>query len=153
MKKYNLHKISSETVDPIKAQAERKNQALDLIIDQSLNIFTDKNIYCTVLRNMVTNAVKFSKLNSKILVKATAKNGNILVSVQDNGKGIAHKKLKDLFKLKTSKNSNGTAAEKGTGLGLVICREFVEIYGGKIWATSEIGKGSTFYFTVPKSSI
>ena len=149
-KEYNLEKLTADTLQLVKAQADRKFQKIEIRVDSNILVYTDSNIFSTILRNLLTNAVKFSKINSTIIIEASEKEKNILLMVEDNGSGIMPDGVNDLFTLKTAKNSEGTAFESGTGLGLVICREFVEIYDGKIWAESEYGKGSKFYFTIPK---
>jgi signal transduction histidine kinase/tetratricopeptide (TPR) repeat protein len=145
---YNLLSITNDSLEHVKMQAEQKFQQIDVKINPEYKVRTDHNIFSAVLRNLVTNAVKFSKIKGKVIIDAFEKDENIIVTVEDNGTGIPKNQLDNLFILKTSKNSKGTAAESGTGLGLVICREFVEIYGGKIWVESELGKGSKFYFTL-----
>jgi signal transduction histidine kinase len=147
---YNLLNETNDSLEHVKMQAEQKFQKIDVKINPEYKVFTDHNIFSAVLRNLVTNAVKFSKVKGKVIIDAFEQEKNIIVTVEDNGTGIPKNEFDNLFILKTSKNSKGTAAESGTGLGLVICREFVEIYGGKIWVESELGKGSKFYFTVPK---
>lgn len=149
-KTYCLEKLISDTVQLVNMQAEKKLQKIEVAVDSKILVHTDKNIFSTILRNLLTNAVKFSRINGIIKINAYEKNDDILVMVEDNGSGIQPDKLDDLFTLKKSKNSKGTASESGTGLGLVICREFVEIYKGKIWAESDLGKGSKFYFSIPK---
>ncbi|MBL1213253.1 MAG: tetratricopeptide repeat protein [Ignavibacteriae bacterium] len=146
---YNFEKLTNDSLEHIKIQAEQKFQKIEIKAEKDLKLFTDYNIFSAVLRNLVTNAVKFSKVNSTIIIEAKKENGNALIKVEDNGIGIPQEMIDNLFVLKTSKKSVGTSNESGTGLGLVICKEFVEIYGGKIWVESEIGIGSKFYFTVP----
>ena len=102
-----------------------------------------------VLRNLIANAIKFTFQNGEILVKAEQNTNDILISVKDSGVGMSKKQIEKLFKIDSSQTTLGTNNEKGTGLGLILCREFVEIQGGKIWVESDQGKGSTFYFTIP----
>lgn len=149
----NLKELVVETLKPIKMQAERKEQNIELLVSPNIMALVDKNIFSTVLRNLITNAVKFSNTKGNIIIEATERKKDIVIKVEDDGRGIEEKGLSELFTLKTTKNSDGTASEKGTGLGLVICHEFVEIYKGEIWAESEYGKGSKFYFTIPKSNV
>ncbi|MCW8850203.1 MAG: tetratricopeptide repeat-containing sensor histidine kinase, partial [Melioribacteraceae bacterium] len=127
-KEYNLEKLTRETVQLINVQAERKFQKIEVRVDSNVLVYTDRNIFSTILRNLLTNAVKFSKINGTIIVDASKKESDIILKVEDNGSGIKPEMVNDLFTLKTSKNSEGTASESGTGLGLVICKEFVEIY-------------------------
>lgn len=150
-KKYNLEKLTSDTVQLVNMQADRKSQKIEVKVDPKILVQTDNNIFSTILRNLLTNAVKFSKMNGIIIIDACAEENDIILMVQDNGSGIQPDRIDDLFTLKKSKNSEGTALESGTGLGLVICKEFVEIYGGKIWVESVLGEGSKFFFSIPKS--
>lgn len=118
-------------------------------MQSGLLAWADKNLFSAVLRNLVSNAIKFSGVASKIEVRATEKDQEIIVSVTDFGIGIRKESLKDIFKVDSKITTNGTLNEKGTGLGLALCKEFVDINKGKLWAESEPGKGSTFYFTIP----
>jgi two-component system sensor histidine kinase/response regulator len=102
----------------------------------------------TVLRNLISNAIKFSGNKGKIKISAKKSCEEIIVSVSDNGVGIVPERLEKLFRLDESESTQGTNNEKGTGLGLILCKEFVEKHGGKIWAQSKPGKGTTFYFTL-----
>jgi two-component system sensor histidine kinase/response regulator len=103
----------------------------------------------TILRNLVSNAIKFTESGGAINIDAKENSGNITISVSDNGIGIKPDNLKKLFDISEVLTTPGTAKETGTGLGLLLCKEFVEKHGGKIWAESEIGKGSVFRFTLP----
>ncbi len=106
----------------------------------------------SVIRNLVTNAVKFTDKDKKVEVKIQSMENHIEVSVMDEGIGIPHEYLGKLFKIDEKYKAVGTAGEKGTGLGLIICREFVEKNGGEISVSSEPGEGSTFSFTLPMSN-
>ena len=115
--------------------------------DSSIGDF-DKNMIKTVLRNLINNAIKFSNRSGGISINAKKNRSYIQFSVEDNGIGIAKDKIKHIFAKSDNRSTIGTEREKGTGLGLLICKEFVEKHGGKIWVESEEGKGATFYFTV-----
>jgi signal transduction histidine kinase len=94
--------------------------------------------------------VKFTLTGGKVNLSAkTTTDSNIEISVQDSGIGMSQKLLGDLFKLDVKTSRKGTSGEPSTGLGLLLCKEFIEKHGGQIWAESEVGKGSTFYFTLP----
>ena len=120
------------------------------LIDKSILGYADPNILSLVLRNLILNAIKFTESGGKIEVNAHPNGNEIVVSVSDNGIGIKPEAKQSLFEKTSSYSTHGTANEKGTGLGLILCREFVEKNGGKIWMESELGKGSTFFFTLPK---
>jgi signal transduction histidine kinase len=111
----------------------------------------DLNMLSLVLRNLVLNAIKFTESGGKVEVDASITNNELVVSVKDNGIGISPEVQKILFEKTSGYSTRGTANEKGTGLGLILCKEFVEKNGGRIWLESEIGKGSTFYFTIKKA--
>jgi signal transduction histidine kinase len=103
----------------------------------------------TVLRNLVSNAIKFTNNDGAININAEENSGDVKISVSDNGIGINPDNMTKLFDISKIQTTTGTAKEKGTGLGLVLCKEFVEKHGGKIWVESEYGKGSEFKFTMP----
>ncbi len=112
----------------------------------------DSNMINLVLRNLLTNAIKFSEAGNLIEVAAKLDGENYIVSVKDNGVGISPEVQKILFEKTSGYSTRGTANEKGTGLGLILCKEFVERNGGRIWLESELGKGSTFFFTIKKGA-
>ena len=119
-------------------------------ISKKTEIFADENMLSTILRNLLTNSVKFTHRNGKISIFATETDKNIEISIKDNGIGIVQEKQKILFRIDNNISSQGTEKETGTGLGLILCREFVEKHNGKIWVKSETGKGSIFTFSIPK---
>jgi signal transduction histidine kinase len=97
----------------------------------------------------LSNAIKFTNNNGTININAEENSENVTISVSDNGIGIAPDNLTKLFDIAQVLTTKGTAEETGTGLGLLLCKEFVEKHGGKIWVESEVGKGSNFKFTMP----
>jgi signal transduction histidine kinase len=113
--------------------------------------FADSNTINLVIRNLITNAIKFTNDGGIVRIAAREKDTEWLVSVKDNGVGMATDVLKMLFDKTAPYTTRGTANEKGTGLGLILCKEFVEKNGGRIWVESEEGKGSTFFFTLPRA--
>ena len=115
----------------------------------NINISADKEMVRTVLRNLVSNAIKFTNPGGEIQITAEQKQDEIVMSVIDNGVGIEESTINKLFLIEENISSNGTNNEKGTGLGLILCKEFVEMHKGKIWANSVKGKGSEFRFTLP----
>lgn len=110
--------------------------------------FADSNTINLVIRNLITNAIKFTNDGGTVRIAAREKDAEWLVSVKDNGVGMKNDVLKMLFDKTAPYTTRGTANEKGTGLGLILCKEFVEKNGGRIWVESEEGKGSTFFFTL-----
>lgn len=119
---------------------------------KDLAVLADKEMASTVLRNLISNALKFSHSGTEIAVKAIKKVDKIVFSIADKGIGIPAEHLDQLLNVGNRFSTKGTAAEQGTGLGLVLCKEFVEINGGEIWLQSELGKGTTFYFTLPMAT-
>lgn len=130
-----------------------KNIQFENLIDPGMTGIGDRNILNLVLRNLILNAIKFTEPGGRIWVEARQQEGELVVSVRDNGTGIKPEVQEFLFTKTSSYTSRGTANEKGTGLGLILCKEFVEKNGGKIWFESKVGEGSTFYFTMPKAPV
>lgn len=112
----------------------------------------DKQMLSTVLRNLTSNAVKFSHTNSKVVIRAVPQDDTILFSVSDNGTGIPEQLIDRLFKMESSFTTIGTENEKGSGLGLILCKDFVEKSDGKIWVESTLNVGTTFYFSIPAAN-
>ncbi|HRW63789.1 MAG TPA: ATP-binding protein, partial [Bacteroidales bacterium] len=114
-------------------------------------VFADLNMLSTVFRNLVLNAIKFSYLQNTIVLTAKLVDEKAEVQITDHGVGIKEKDLERLFKIEESFSTPGTKREKGSGLGLILCKEFIEKNGGTIKVESEPGKGSAFLFTIPLS--
>ena len=104
----------------------------------------------TIVRNLISNAIKFTNTNGSVVVYAVQNENFIEITVSDNGIGLDEETLGKLFKIENNVTSKGTANEKGSGLGLILCEEFVDKLGGRIWIESELGKGSNFKFTIPR---
>lgn len=116
----------------------------------SISMVADRNMMATVMRNLVSNAIKFTNIDGKVIVTTRNESNSITISVIDNGVGMSADDQQKLWNFSNPHTTTGTAKEQGTGLGLVICKEFVEMHGGKIWVESEIGKGSRFSFRLPQ---
>ena len=146
----NLQEVIRERVDSNAILAGNKNILLEYDLGGQLMVKADADMLDTILRNLITNAIKFSYENGKITLTAVERANDILITVDDQGKGMPPAILEKLFLADSKTSTPGTNNESGTGLGLLLCKEFVELHGGKIWAESEIGKGSVFFFTMPK---
>ena len=131
--------------------AQAKNIELSNRVPESFIIDADVNMINTVLRNLVSNAIKFTDEHGKIEISASEHENYYELSVSDNGVGISAENLKKLFHVSENFSTLGTSNEKGTGIGLILCREFIDKHCGKIWAESELGIGTKFSFTIPKS--
>ena len=126
-----------------------KGITLKINIDPEASIFADKKMTETIFRNLVSNAIKFTHKNGTISVSSDRGDDMVVVKVIDTGVGIRPKELSELFKVEKVQSSPGTGKERGTGLGLVLCKELVEKQNGKIWVESKEDEGTTFYFTLP----
>lgn len=139
-----------ENVFIAKEYAKNKEIEITYDIPHDLKVFADTNMIQTVIRNLVSNAVKFTPKggNISISAKATGDKG-VEISIKDTGIGMNSAIVDNLFRLDVRTNRKGTDGEPSTGLGLLLCKEFIEKHGGKIWVESEVEKGATFYFTIP----
>lgn len=147
--KIALSATINEIIEISNANAKIKNITLNYLQSDINEIYADKNMFMTIIRNLITNAIKFTNSNGKIDIYSIQNQGKIEIAVSDNGIGMNEETRNKLFSLDTNLTTNGTANEKGSGLGLVLCKEFVEKHGGKIWVESTVGKGSDFRFTMP----
>ncbi len=122
--------------------------------DRSMNrfVFADPNMLMTILRNLLSNAIKFTLSNKNIYVSVIGTEIDVLICVKDEGVGIKSENVEKLFKVNDFSTTFGTSGEKGTGLGLLLCQDFVNKHGGKIWVESEVEKGSAFKFTLPEQT-
>jgi signal transduction histidine kinase len=145
----NLGELFNEEFSMLNEMAIKKNIELINSFNDNLTIIADKNMIKTILRNLISNAIKFTHKNGKVEVKAMTENQHVEISVSDSGIGMTQETIAKLFRIDSNLSTRGTENEKGTGLGLFLCREFVEKHGGRIWAESEVGTGSTFKLILP----
>ena len=143
--------LIQENIEILSTISMIKGIRLEMPNDSRGYVHSDKQMLNTVLRNLTSNAIKFSHPNSKVLIKAIPQGNHVLFSVQDFGTGISQNHIQRLFKLESSFTTIGTENEKGSGLGLILCKEFVEKSNGKIWLESTLGTGTTFFFSIPAS--
>jgi len=145
-----LFKIAEESI--VNVHEPAKNKGIEIVndIEDGVEVYADKNMLQTVIRNLVSNAIKFTPKGGKISINAkVGEDKTAEISVKDSGIGMNQTMVANLFRLDVRTNRPGTEGEASTGLGLILCKDFIEKQGGKIWVESEEGKGSVFYFTVP----
>jgi signal transduction histidine kinase/ligand-binding sensor domain-containing protein len=145
----NLQNIAEETIELLEGAAERKNLTINQEIGPEITAFADEIMIQTILRNLISNAIKFSNENGIITISAVNTNNLIEICVEDNGIGISEDALNKLFKVDTTISTKGTLNETGTGLGLLLCKEFVDKHNGRLWVESQVKVGSKFKFTIP----
>jgi len=150
--KLNLKEIVSDAVEENKGTANKKGIQLLNNIKDNEYIVADKNMIAVALRNLISNSIKFTGHKGEVVIESKQNEDNDFteISISDTGVGISQKQIKDLFSINKNVSTPGTENEKGTGLGLTLCKEFIEKNKGKIWVESIQGKGSTFTFTLPK---
>ncbi len=148
----NILDLVNESIQPHLISAEKKEIKTIIEINPEITVFADKYTLNTIIRNLYNNAVKFTSSNGEITIKVEKKDSFTKISIKDNGIGISAENLNNLFKLNINSSVNGTSNEKGSGLGLVICKEFIEMNEGKIYAESELNKGSIFYLEINNSN-
>ena len=150
---WNLSTIVKDTASILMAKTKMKNITLEEDIDDKIIVYADREAMELIIRNLISNAIKFTKRGGCVCIKAERSNDMVTVSVSDNGVGIDALRAQLLFNESQISPTVGTEGEKSTGLGLLICKEFVEQNGGEIWFDSTVGEGSTFSFTVPIGTI
>ncbi len=151
-KQISLNEIFSSTASFFQETARAKDISIVLDKLNGEEVYADYNMVNFISRNLVNNAIKFSHKGSKIHIKAESKGRHTVVHIKDQGIGMNEEIIGRLFKVEHSIQKSGTADEKGSGLGLILCKEFIEKNGGEIWVNSEEGKGSTFSFSLPHSA-
>jgi len=145
----DLLKITNEVIMLYENNAKQKNIIIKLKIKKRDTAIADSNMVKTILRNLLSNSIKFTNEGGKISIEVNSAKGMVIYSVIDNGIGIGDNDIDKLFRIDLNPKTIGISKEKGTGLGLILCKEFVEMNAGKIWVESEFGKGSTFKFSLP----
>jgi len=146
----NLFEIVQENIFLLEQTAKKKSINLKNDVNKEIYIYADENMLNTIMRNLLSNALKYSNVNGDVSILVEEEEKNIKICVADNGIGIDPKILNKLFSIASIQSKGGTLGEKGSGLGLIICKDFIEKHGGKIWVETEIGFGSKFIFTIPK---
>ena len=149
--KVDLSEIVSDKVALVAEPAKAKGVTVLNATSEGTDVFADKDMVALVLRNLISNAVKFCRKGDRITISASSFNGEVVVEVRDTGVGIAPDDLGKIFGDQIF-TTRGTSNEMGTGLGLVLSKEFIELNGGKIWVESSLNKGTSFFFTLKENS-
>jgi two-component system sensor histidine kinase/response regulator len=142
--------FAEDIIESLKLQADAKGILIKQFSALETFLYADMNMLATVLRNLVSNAIKFTNRGGQIKIFAEQNITETIITVSDNGVGMSQEVKDKLFDIAQLYTSAGTADEKGTGLGLLLCKEFIEKHGGRIWVESEKGVGSEFKFAIPK---
>lgn len=145
----DIKPISAKAIELLQSQAAKKEIVIENSI-QSHSTFADPNMIELVFRNLLSNAVKFTDRNGKIKLYSAPDNQIVTFCVEDNGVGISNESILKLFRIDKTYATLGTEKEKGSGLGLSLCKDFIKRHGGRLWVESELGKGTKFYFTLPQ---
>jgi len=148
---FDLKELVERLIIIYQNNLESKNISLTVDFNAGLHVYADLNMVETIFRNLISNSIKFTNTNGKIKVSSQVKDKFIETSISDNGVGIRENILPRLFKIDENISSKGTNNETGSGLGLILCKEFIEMNYGKLTVTSKFGEGSTFSFTLPKA--
>jgi len=145
----SIESLFTETIETANSLAENKSIILSFKLNQKIIVYADRNMINTVLRNLISNAIKFTHKYGRVTLSCYLKESMVVISVTDTGVGIESENIAKIFDIGEKNTNVGTDNEHGTGLGLLLCKEFVEKHNGDIWVESEVGKGSTFKFTLP----
>lgn len=146
---FNVYDTTAVVIDLLNENAKRKNIRILNTVEESGIVYGDENMVNTIVRNLVSNAIKFTNENGRIEIFSDRDSRNLIITVKDNGLGMTDEVISKLFKIDVHHTTIGTDKEKGTGVGLILCKELVEKNGGEIWVSSDPGKGSEFKFSLP----
>jgi len=148
-REFNVKQIIEESIGLLQGAAAKKNIKIELNANPEASVYADVNMFSTVIRNLTYNAIKFTYENGLVSISVKNKQNFCEVSVKDNGVGIPKENIEKIFRVDSKLSTKGTKGEKGTGLGLIVVKEFIEKHKGAISVESEVGKGSEFKFTLP----
>jgi len=146
---FSLNNLIANEIQYLQMSADQKNIKVIYDFGEEVFVTADEKMISTVIRNLISNAIKFTPREGSVMIKCVMKSGNAEISVTDTGVGMSKNTINQLFRIDNTITSPGTEDEKGTGLGLILCKEFVEKHGGSITVESDTGKGSRFCFTIP----
>ena len=147
----NAFAISENTLSLLSSNAEQKNIRIINQLEKETYVYADENMMQSIFNNLITNAIKFTNRNGQITITSSRMEDMICFAVKDNGVGMDENQKSMLFEMNKSFTTPGTTNEKGSGLGMILCKDFIEKHGGEIWVESNAGKGSEFFFTIPAS--
>jgi signal transduction histidine kinase len=145
----SLEAVVDQAKTAIQTKALQKQIKIQCQCEQNYMVMGDDNMLNTVMRNLLSNAVKFTPEGGNITISGKTQEGRIILSVSDTGVGINEQDIPKLFRIDTNFSTKGTNRESGTGLGLILCKEFIEKMNGEIWLNSEVGKGTEFFISLP----
>ncbi|MDP2365805.1 MAG: HAMP domain-containing sensor histidine kinase, partial [Ignavibacteria bacterium] len=137
------------TIALLTSNAEQKNISIINKLDKETFVYADENMMQSIFNNLVTNAIKFTNRNGQISLTTKRMDDMVCFSVKDNGVGMDENQKSMIFEMGKNFTTPGTTNEKGSGLGMILCKDFIEKHGGEIWVESNSGKGSEFFFTIP----
>jgi signal transduction histidine kinase len=146
---FNIITLIDEVTLLLDGIAKQKSILIESSLPSNIQVNADKEMISAVLRNLISNAIKFTPHEGKIMISVDVKQNELTVSVSDTGVGISKERIEKLFKISDINSTPGTEKETGTGLGLILCKEFINKNNGKIWLESEAGIGTTFCFSLP----
>jgi PAS domain S-box-containing protein len=149
-KKLKFTDTVNSVIELLSDQASQKSITILKQIDPSFVAFADEEMISTVLRNLISNAIKFTNPGGEVTITALMKPGELVIAVCDNGVGMDKNHLDKVFRIDENLSTRGTQNEEGTGLGLILCKEYILNHNGKIWAESTQGIGSKFFFSIPQ---
>ena len=147
--KINLYETVLENIYLLESNAESKKIKMEPKVQKNLFVLADENMLNAILRNLISNGIKFSNQGGNVTISSYRDNGEVITTVSDNGIGMDQETKNSIFNLDELVSTEGTAGERGTGFGLVLCKEFVTKHGGKIWVESKLEEGSKFTFSLP----
>jgi signal transduction histidine kinase len=148
LEKVNLQMIIDECINLYRMQAEQKHILIDNSLKTDVHVFADVEMLKVILRNLISNALKFTYSGGMVIIMTMTKENFAVISVKDTGVGISPENQSKMFAMNNF-TTPGTEKEKGTGLGLMLCKDFVDHNHGKIWLDSKLNVGTTFYFSIP----
>lgn len=146
---FDLRNVVQNVETVLNNLANEKSITIENKVPHALTIYADQAMIETIIRNIVSNSIKFTNANGLITIESFCEGNEIVTKITDNGIGISEENLSKIFKLDHNLKTKGTKNESGTGLGLIICKEFTDLHKGRIWVESKPGKGTSFFFTIP----